>query len=116
MICSTTKPADRRSAPNSHELIVLRNFEWGMWFVLREAAPHRRRDIHMDVANKSSVAFQIFSNGFQPFPPQLLFCIEEETEGRNHVEAVTQNLLGYVDLRQSDVVHSGRVSEHERGY
>ena len=70
----------------------------------------------MDVANKSTILFQMLADGLQRFLSQLLFRVKEEAEGRDDIEGVTERLPCYVDLVQSDVVRAGRGSEHERGY
>src|SRR5437879_11578634 len=77
---------------------------------------HRRRGVHLNIANKSSLACEMFADGFQRFPSQSLFRVEKEPKGRNHIEGVTEILLSDVDLLQPDVVRTGREGEHESGY
>jgi hypothetical protein len=46
----------------------------------------RRRSVHLDVANKPTILFQMLADGLQRFLSQLLFCVEEEAEGCDEVE------------------------------
>ena len=77
-----------------------------MWFAIREATPIGDVAFIWILQTSRPSAFQMFADGLQRFLSQSLFRIEEEAEGRNDIEGVTERLLCYVDLLQSDVVRT----------